>query len=155
MSIAQETVSSRTIASILHTTTMEQMPQEMGKGFGRIMGVLIAQGLAPTGPPMTIYPEPMADGGPLAFQTAVPVPADAVGDGDVVVEVLPAGPVVVAMHEGPYEEVGRTYSATMAEMRAAGMLPGGPPREIYLNDPSDTPPEKLLTRIEFPVFEPD
>ena len=155
MSITQETVQSMTIASVSHTTTMEEMPQAMGRGFGQIMGVLAAQGLEPTGPPMTIYPEPMSDGGPLAFQTAVPVPAEAVADGEVEVTVLPAGPVAVAMHEGPYAELGRTYSAAMGEMREAGMLPGGPPREIYLNDPGDTPPERLLTRIEFPVFEPD
>lgn len=155
MSMTVETVEARTIASIRDSCAMEEMADAMGRGFGRIMSLLSAQGAAPVGPPMTIYPEPVAEGAPLVFETAVPVPRGTRGDDVVQVSEMPTAHVAVFMHEGPYSELGRTYMAAAGQMREAGLLPGGGPREIYLNDPGETPPEQLLTRIEFPVFEPD
>ncbi len=155
MSINMETRPSQTIAGVTDRCPLEEMPQAMGRNFGRLMAVLTEQGAVPAGPPMTLYPEPMTPDGPVVFVSAIPVQAGTTGDGDVEITEIPEGPIVVFMHEGPYAELGRTYGLAHEQMREAGLLVGGPPCEIYLNDPGDTPPERLLTRIEFPVFEPD
>ncbi len=155
MSLNVETLPSQTVAYVTDTCPMEEMPEAMGRGFGKIMAVLAAQGAAPVGPPMTIYPEPMSPGGPVVFQSAIPVPPGSTGGDGVEILEIPEGPAAVVLHEGPYAELGRTYGAAQSEIRDAGLPLGGPPREVYLNDPGDTPPERLLTRIEFPVFEPD
>lgn len=32
-----------------------------------------------------------------------------------------------------------------------GHPPAGPPRERYLNDPDEVPPDELLTEVQWPV----
>ncbi len=69
------------------------------------------------------------------------------------VQDTPEGAFAVTIHEGPYEELGRTYEAVMG-----GWLPGsgreprpGPCLELYLNDPNVTEPEDFLTEVWIPV----
>lgn len=54
-------------------------------------------------------------------------------------------------HNGPYEELGLAYHAIFAWMQQHGHQQIGPMREIYLNDPADTPPELLRTEVMVPV----
>lgn len=70
--------------------------------------------------------------------------------------VIPGGRYLVFTHQGPYEELGRTYAAIYHNQ-----LPKSPlirdyqmrsfMFEKYLNDPSATPPEDLLTEIWIPI----
>lgn len=155
MSITVETVGPRTVALVRSTATMAEMPEAMARGLARVMRALAERGIEPAGPPMTVYAEPVAAEEPLVFETAVPVPPGTVGDADVSIVEMPTAHVAVYMHEGSYSELGNAYQHALAEVHRAGLLPGGAPREIYLNDPGATPPDRLLTRLEFPVFEPD
>lgn len=73
--------------------------------------------------------------------------------GDVQIQDIPGGTFAVTLHEGPYEEFGRTYAGLFARV-AEGPIDGrtwklGDPPSIekYLNDPRKTPAEDLKTEV--------
>jgi effector-binding domain-containing protein len=70
------------------------------------------------------------------------------------VVVLPAGPVAVARHVGPYEEMGLADHALHAWVEERGFAPAGPIRERYLNDPARVAPDALETEVLLPVTRP-
>ncbi len=74
-------------------------------------------------------------------------------EGDIGLQTLPAGDYAMTTHQGPYAELGRTYSLLCGEWipRSGRLLRGAPCLEIYLNDPEGTEPEELLTDIYVPL----
>ncbi len=74
------------------------------------------------------------------------------GDDDVGIEELRGCAMASTMHRGPYDAVGAAYEALREWIRDNAMVVDGPPREIYLTDPGETPdPADLVTEIEFPI----
>ncbi len=65
--------------------------------------------------------------------------------------VLDATPVAWCLHQGAYEELGLAYHAVFAAIQVHGHEQDGPMREVYLNDPADTPVEQLLTEVIVPI----
>jgi len=61
--------------------------------------------------------------------------------------------VVSAVHVGPYDKVFPTYGMLFQALPAMGLRYVGPMQEVYLNDPADTPPDKLRTEVQL-VVEP-
>jgi AraC family transcriptional regulator len=60
--------------------------------------------------------------------------------------------VAAAVHKGPYEKTGETYTKIFAWMDANGYAPAGPVLEKYLSMPTpDTDPETLMAEIWVPV----
>ncbi|MFB4300490.1 MerR family transcriptional regulator [Actinomadura sp. NTSP31] len=84
-----------------------------------------------------LFPLDMAD----EFEVRVAIESEAGAD------VLPGGPFAHALHVGPYEEIALTVHGVLAWFGDHGHAPGGPVREVYLNDPGRTPPEHLETRV--------
>ncbi|MFC4054389.1 GyrI-like domain-containing protein [Actinomadura syzygii] len=93
--------------------------------------------MAPGGLLVGLFPLDMAD----EFDVRVVIEA-ADGDG-----VLPGGPFAAAVHVGPYEEIPLTVHGVLAWIGDHGHTPAGPVREVYLDDPATTPPERLETRV--------
>ncbi|MGH1539482.1 MAG: AraC family transcriptional regulator [Arenicella sp.] len=62
---------------------------------------------------------------------------------------IPAGQYATLLFKGPYAELEKPYSWMFGEwLPDSGHEAGDfPPIEEYLNDPKETPPEELLTRI--------
>jgi DNA-binding transcriptional MerR regulator len=79
---------------------------------------------------------------PAGSETAVP---------GLAVARLPAGPVVVAVHVGPYEHLALTYQSVFAWIHERGLRPCDGVREAYLTDPGTTDPAQLVTRIVVPI----
>ena len=67
------------------------------------------------------------------------------------VKYLPAVKVVYSLHQGPYEQIGETYSkiALFIQQNQIQILP--PTREVYLTDPNTLPPEEWLTEVQYPL----
>ncbi len=85
----------------------------------------------------------------LTSYAACAYPADApVPDGFERVA-LPAGRYAETIHDGPYDGLPDAWAAFTAALRAddAVRLAARPSAELYLNDPSDTAPEDLRTRL--------
>jgi AraC family transcriptional regulator len=59
--------------------------------------------------------------------------------------------VAATMHKGSFDTVAKTYEALVGWIMQNGYDITGPCEEVYLKDPSQTPPEELLTEVRFPV----
>ena len=90
----------------------------------------------------------MAD---LDLEIGFPFARPLAGEGDVQASEIPAGKVVQCIHVGPYDQVGAAYGALEAWIAGHGLRHAGPAFEHYLNDPQETPPGQLRTRVVLPV----
>ncbi|HET7396692.1 MAG TPA: GyrI-like domain-containing protein [Gammaproteobacteria bacterium] len=61
------------------------------------------------------------------------------------------GEVVLATYTGPYSGTGEVYNQITVWLAANGLTATGLTWEQYLNDPANTPDDKLVTRIYTPV----
>ena len=85
------------------------------------------------------------------IEVGVPVAPGATAAGEV--KDLPGGPVAWTVHVGPYESIGAAYVALYGWLRAHGLEPSGPPREVYLVGPGPaTRPDEYRTEIDVPVI---
>jgi effector-binding domain-containing protein len=56
------------------------------------------------------------------------------------------------VHRGPYGEIGPAYHTLTGWIQEHGHEIAGPPREVYLTDPQETPDEAdYLTEVVFPI----
>jgi hypothetical protein len=55
------------------------------------------------------------------------------------------------LHLGPYADEGPSLAALYAFVERAGLAPAGSHTEVYLTDPSTTPPAELRTLLQVPV----
>ena len=74
---------------------------------------------------------------------------DKIKSDDYVEKVVPKGQYATLLFKGPYPEISQAYSWMFGEwLPNSGLQVGDfPPMEEYLNDPKETAPEELLTRI--------
>jgi effector-binding domain-containing protein len=130
--------------------TLRDIGQVVGSGFGEIYPVVAAQHAGSEGPPFVIY-HGMPDGEtPFDIEICAPLQKAMVPPAGWALSELPAGTFASLVHVGPYDSVGAGYDAITAWIAAKGFATAGPPREVYLSDPS-TPPDQIRTIIEFPV----
>lgn len=151
MDISPETLEPRLVAVIHVEAGMDEMSAIITSSYATILEALSASDQAPAGPPMVSYDGPMIPGQPMVFSPAIPVGDDAQPVGEVRIEEVPGGPALVGLHHGPYSELGAAHQAMMAEIVRAQLQVAGPPREIYLNDPTGVAEAELLTRLEYPT----
>lgn len=124
----------------------------MGVAMGQIQGFVAANGLALTGPPLAVNTAEGAD--VFIFDVGQPIdalPAAPPVDGPVKVGQTPSGKAVKAVAIGPYGKLGETYGRTLAWMGLRGLEQAGPSWEVYVSDPTSTPPDQLVTHVFYPV----
>lgn len=73
------------------------------------------------------------------------------GKGEIRSGTLPESELVTAIHTGPYETVGSTYSVIAEWAHGRGLTTAGPFAEFYLDDPVVTPAAELRTKVTLPV----
>jgi effector-binding domain-containing protein len=59
--------------------------------------------------------------------------------------------MAATIHKGSYESISGAYNAMGKWIETNGYQIVGPPREIYLTDPSKTKPSEYVTEIQFPI----
>ena len=133
------------VASIRTRTPVTEISAVLGECYGRIMGYLGELGVYPSGAPFTAYFN--MDMEDLDLEIGMPVAEPVAAKDDIASSEIPAGKYVTATHVGPYEKFEETYNVLMAYMGEQGVDGSGVAYEFYLNDPSETPPEKLITEI--------
>lgn len=144
-----EDVNKGYVACIRTRCAAEDIPAVLGEGYGKIMHHLQANGIVPSGVPYTAYFNmDMLD---LDIELGIPVPEEVQGSEDVVSGEMPPGKYAVTVFTGPYGELEPAYAALSEWMATNGHVPVGVAYEFYLNDPGNTPPDKLMTKIMFPL----
>lgn len=96
----------------------------------------------------TEYKETDAD-----FESCFPLKRAIEADG-VSVRTLPGGRFVTLRHVGPYDTLGASYQRVFEYLRAQGLTPTTPSREVYLKGPGmifKGNPKKYVTEIQIPV----
>lgn len=89
----------------------------------------------------------------LRFDACLSVPASVQGEGEVGIKTIPGGRYAVAVHVGPYSGLEQAYKELYGRwLPEQGLKPRDEPCfEVYRNDPSFTPAEKLVTEICVPL----
>lgn len=148
--ITVQTLPATAIASIRERTSIEEISSALETGFGRVFGALAERGQTPTGAPLVIYHEMSADE-PGEIEIGLPCAGELdLGEG-VEVRSLDEVDAAVTVHHGPYDELAPAYHALTNWMAEHGHEAAGPPREVYVTDPGETPDDELQTRIEWPI----
>lgn len=101
------------------------------------------------------------DGDPMRFDLdepegwhwtlSVPAPGHARAVGTVRRRRQEARTVAQLLHHGPYEDEAPSLEALYAYVAGQGLTPAGAHTEVYLTDPSRTPPADLRTLLQVPV----
>lgn len=140
---AQPTLAIRT------RTSVQALPQTLGRAYGVIAQYLVELREPPSGAPYAAYHN--MDMQNMDVEIGFPVAHALPGKGEIQPSEIPGGKVVTCLHIGPYSEVKPAYDALTGWMQAHGHQPAGVAYEMYLNDSANTPPEELQTLIVFPL----
>jgi effector-binding domain-containing protein len=130
------------------TTRVEELPQLIGKSYGRIMEVAGKHGINLIGAPYVAYFN--MDMENLQVEMGFPVDKIIEAEDNVVAGVIPAGKKLATLYTGPYEKMVPAYEQLTQWAKDHNQEPTGVSYEYYLNGP-ETPPELLQTRIVFPL----
>ncbi len=140
---AQPTLTIRT------RTSVQELPQVLGKGYGDIAQYLGELRMNPVGHPFVIYYN--LDMQDLDIQLGFPVPQPLPGRGDIHAARMEAGKVATCLYVGPYEDCGPAYEELSQFVKDQGYETSGAAIEYYLNNPSQPPFELAQTRIVYPL----
>lgn len=137
------------VLSVRARGAVKDLPAIMGRSYGVLGAYLGRMGQQPAGAPFVAYYN--QDMQNLDLEIGFPVAQALPGQGEIQAGEIPGGKAVRCMHVGPYEKIKPAYEALGKWMQAKGHQGTGVCYEMYLNDPQQTPPEKLQTQILFPV----
>jgi effector-binding domain-containing protein len=89
----------------------------------------------------------------FTFQAGIPIDRGEVSADDTVkLAQSYAGKALKTTHVGPYDTLPKTYDAFRAYVIAHGYTPNGAIVSWYIDDPGNTPPEKLRTEMYWPIL---
>jgi len=150
MDIVEKKIGKQQVAYISFKGPFDEVPVLMGE----VVGFIMAKGLQMMGPPFGVYynsPQevPVEE---LMYEVGMPFAGEAVEEGRVKIKTVQEKLVLSSVHKGPYNEVGKVYGAIAQYAYQNGYEIIGPPMEIYLSDPNETPENELLTECTFPVI---
>ena len=141
--------SEQPVLSIRTRSAVQNLPQVLGASWGAIMQYMGQMGEQPVGPPFVAYYN--MDMQDLDSEVGFPVGSVLAGKGEVGASRIDAGPGATCLHTGPYSDLEPAYTALTKWMQEHGHEAAGVSYEYYLNDPDETPPEQLQTRVVFPL----
>jgi effector-binding domain-containing protein len=138
------TLTPRTIIYMKGNGSWDNALETLQDAFKSVYGFLDKQGIARTGPPMTIYTE--FDDTNFTFQAAVPI-AEAPKDppkGDIAVGQTPTGKALRFAYKGSFHQMEDTiYNAIPEYLDEKQLEPSGTFVEEYQTDPVTTPEDKF------------
>jgi len=150
LSIERREIAAQNILFVRLRVARNEISNAIGEGLGKAFPYSQRLGLAIAGRPFTRY---LSTGpGLYSIDVGMPVATAATGEGAVESGTLPAGPVAVAMHGGPYDQLSETYAELERWVEANGYRVGGAPWESYITDPADHPdPQDWRTEVYWPL----
>lgn len=126
-----------------------ELPKVIGESYAKIMAMMNQFGSIPAGAPYVAYLN--QDMNDLQLEIAIPTAVYIADTEEVVMTEIPEGKYVSAVYTGPYRGLEEAYKAMAAYMNEKGLEAKGAVYESYLNDPENTPEERLMTEILFGI----
>ena len=150
LSIERRDLAPQHILFVRLRAARHEIASAIGEGLGKTFPYSQRTGLAVAGRPFTRY---LSTGpGLYSLEVGMPVATTPVGEGQVEAGTLPGGPVAVAMHAGPYDQLSESYAALERWIEANGFRVAGAPWESYITDPADLPdPADWRTEVYWPI----
>jgi effector-binding domain-containing protein len=150
LSIERRDIPSQHVMFVRMRVGRHELSTAIGEGLGKAFPYAMRLGLAIAGRPLTRY---LSTGpGLYEIEVGMPVSPAGPGEGDIQAGSLPGGPVAVAVHAGPYDQLTETYAALERWIEASGCRTGGAPWESYITDPADHPdPADWRTEVYWPL----
>jgi effector-binding domain-containing protein len=152
-----ETREAQPTVAIRHAIPRSRL--DLGEAYGttlpRVFAALGERGLTPAGPRFGRYLVWSAER--VVVEIGVPVAEPVVDlpsappDGELRRSELPAGPVAVLVHVGPYEGLPAANGTLARWIEERGLERAEALWESYLDDPDDTPHDQVRTAIIQPV----
>lgn len=150
LSIERRELGPQPILKVRAKAARHELADAIGQGVGKVYMHVQSAGVPLAGHPFTRYLS--AGPGLMEIEVGFRVGDGAAGGGGIEADELPAGPAVVAMHAGPYDQLAETYAALERWMEQNGQRPGGAPWESYVTDPADHPdPADWRTEVFWPL----
>ena len=137
------------ILSIRKKTTIEDLPLAIEECYLKIMAYLKELGVEAVDAPFTAYHS--LDMPNLDVEMGFPVSKQLPDKDDIKAGVIPRGPVLSCMYEGPYSGLEDPYSEMFGWIQSNGYEPTGVFYEYYYNSPGEVPESELLTKIVIPL----
>lgn len=125
--------------------------QDCGRGF-KIIGRAMGRHLA--GKPMCLFYDGEYREDDASFEPCFPLRREVPAAEGIVVRRLPAVRCLTLVHQGPYQQLGRSYAVLLAELRRRGHSAALPSREMYVKGPGmifKGNPKNYLTEIQIPI----
>jgi AraC family transcriptional regulator len=150
LSIVRQELAAQPMLFVRVRAGRDEIAKSIGESLGKAFPFAQMSGVGIAGRPFTRY---LSTGpGLYEMEIGVPVAAAVAGDGDVQAGTLPGGPVAVAVHGGPYDQLSETFAALQRWIEAGGLRIAGPPWESYVTDPAEFPdPADWRTEVYWPV----
>lgn len=135
---------------VTETAPLDAISKAYADGFGQIAKFVAKNKLHQAGAPLGIDDEMTP--GSYKFEAGIPVDRGDVtsADGVRVVQSY-AGKALKTTHVGAYEELSKTHDQLLAYLAAHGYTPNGPTFSWFVDDPGNTPVEKLRTEMYAPI----
>lgn len=135
------------VISVKTTTSVNNMPNVVGRIYSQIVNYIIEKGEEPIGPAFIAYYN--MDMENLIVEIGFPITRKIEGKDDIVLRYIPAGRKATGFHKGSYSEIGPLYEQLTRLIGEKGYEPTGVVYEYYYNSPNEIPESELLTKVEF------
>ncbi len=141
------------VGSIRGRVRIEELDPWIAGAIEELFDQLAVQGIRPAGAPFAILPPPNGRKA-VAVEVALPAIRPVAQRGRVQGRIVPACRALATLHEGPSAELGGAYEALLEAMAEHGIEPAAEPREVYLTNPQEIPPDDSQTELIWPVAVP-
>ena len=145
------TLPDRTIIYLKGHTNWDAAFDTLVQAFKTLHSYLDKEGIAPSGPAMTIYTQTDETG--FQFEAAYPVakaPANP-PKGDIAAGQAPSGKALEFVHRGSYDGMDSTYEAITNYLDEKHLESEDMFIEEYVTDPLKTPEDKLVVNVYVPL----
>ena len=151
LSVTRQTISPMPFLFVRRQASPSEVAGALAEGFGIVFSHCMKAGLELAGHPLARYPVV----GPLmTIEAGVPLVKPAAPEGEMEYSELPGGQVVLAVHGGPYDQLGETHAGVLRWIQEQRLRVAGPHWEWYVTDPAEHPnPADWRTHIYYPLAE--
>ena len=137
--------------AVKRKATMENMHALIDEGYGMIGAYLAELSKQPSCAPYICYFNCTEDFSEFDLEMGFPVAEELPVKGELYMSKTYEGKVVAGTYKGPYSGLEQAYGELMKYTEENKLELLGIYYDYYLNDPSVTPEDELLTKIVFPV----